>query len=197
MGAAPATIRYASLKPAEKGFFDLGSDHENFMRRALAEADKAAAAGEFPVGCILVHGDRIVARGARENSRTAGRNELDHAEMLALQRLSRRPEDIRYEDLTIYCTMEPCLMCFAALVLAGVGTIVYAYEDVMGGGTACALEGPPPFYRQRRPQVLAGVLRDESLARFQAFFTDPGNDYWRDSALARYTLAQKCAAVHP
>lgn len=167
------------------------------MRRALAQADTAAAAGEFPVGCILVHGDRIVARAARENSRTAGRNELDHAEMLALRRLSRGPLEIDPEGLTLYCTMEPCLMCFAALVLAGVGTIVYAYEDVMGGGTACPLDHLPPLYRQRRPRVLPGILRHESLVRFQAFFTDPGNDYWHDSALARYTLSQKSAVVHP
>jgi tRNA(adenine34) deaminase len=160
------------------------------MRRALAQADQAAAAGEFPVGCIFVHVDRIVARGARENSQLAERNEVDHAEIVALRRLSRRSEEIRYKDLTLYCTMEPCLMCFAALVLAGVGTIVYAYEDVMGGGTACALEGLPPLYRQRRPRVLPGVLRNESLVRFKAFFADPRSDYWRDSALARYTLAQ-------
>lgn len=171
-------------------------DHEHFMHRALAEADRAGAAGEFPVGCILVHHDRIVVRGARAASRVERRNELDHAEMVALRRLSRRPEKIPTEDLILYCTMEPCLMCFAALVLAGIGSIVYAYEDVMGGGTACALDSLPPLYRQRRPRVLPGVLRHESLARFQAFFTDPGNDYWRDSKLARYTLSQKHTAGH-
>ena len=170
-------------------------DHEYFMRQALAEADTAAAAGEFPVGCILVHGDRIVVRGAREASLTAGRNELDHAEMVALRRLSRRPGEIRPKELTIYCTMEPCLMCFAALMLAGIGTIVYAYEDVMGGGTACPLDRLPPLYRQHRPRILAGILRHESLARFQAFFADPKNDYWHGSRLASYTLSQKKAAA--
>ena len=80
-------------------------------------------------------------------------------------------------------------MCFAALVLASIGTIVYAYEDVMGGGTACRLDELPPIYRQRRPRVLPGVLRNESLARFQAFFANPANDYWHDSVLARYTLS--------
>lgn len=170
-------------------------DHEHFMRQALTVADRALADGEFPVGCILVYNGEIIVRGARESTQPEWRNELDHAEIVALRQLSRRPEKIRPEDLTLYCTMEPCLMCFAALLLAGIGTIVYAYEDVMGGGTACALDSLPRLYRQRRPRILPGVLRNASLARFQAFFADPGNDYWRDSALARYTLSSKPTAT--
>lgn len=165
------------------------------MRRALVEADKAMAAGEFPVGCILVHEDRIIANGARQSSRTDGRNELDHAEMVALKHLARLPDQARPEKLTLYCTMEPCLMCFAALMLAGIGTIVYAYEDVMGGGTGCDFSGLPQLYHQQRPQVLGGVMRQESLTRFQTFFADPENDYWRESALADYTLAQDRTAL--
>jgi tRNA(adenine34) deaminase len=90
--------------------------------------------------------------------------------------------------------MEPCLMCFAALMLTGIGTIVYAYEDVMGGGTACDLDCLPPLYKQRRPRIIAGILRQASLERFRAFFADPQNDYWRDSLLASYTLAPETAA---
>jgi tRNA(adenine34) deaminase len=167
-------------------------NHEHFMRRALAEADKAMAAGEFPVGCVLVHRGRVLASGAREASRGDRRNELDHAEMVALRRLKGR-QAAPDEDWTLYCTMEPCLMCFAALMLAGIGTIVYAYEDAMGGGTACDLDHLPSLYRRRRPRILGGVLRQESLTRFQTFFADPQNDYWRDSALADYTLSQKLA----
>ncbi len=169
-------------------------DHEHFMRLALREADKAMAANEFPVGCILVHADQVVASGARQASRRDQRNELDHAEIVALRRLAEHPEAIPPRHLTLYCTMEPCLMCFAALMLEGIGTIVYAYEDAMGGGTACDLSSLPPLYRRRRPRVLGGVLRRESLARFKAFFSNPQNDYWQDSWLAEYTLAQENAA---
>lgn len=169
-------------------------EHVHFMRQALVEADKAMAAREFPVGCILVHRDRVVVCGGRKSSRADRRNELDHAEMIALRRLNRLPDQIQPKDLTLYCTMEPCLMCFAALMLAGIGTIVYAYEDVMGGGTGCDFNGLPPLYHHVRPQVLGGVMRQESLARFQTFFADPENDYWRDSALASYTLSQELAA---
>ncbi len=165
-------------------------DHEHFMRLALTEADRAMAAGEFPVGCILVRAGQVVVSGARRASRADQRNELDHAEMVALRRLAGQPDNVLPQDLTLYCTMEPCLMCFAALMLAGIGTVVYAYEDVMGGGTRCDFKDLPPLYQAQRPRVVGGILRRESLARFQAFFADPGNDYWRDSALAAYTLTQ-------
>ncbi|MBL0713424.1 MAG: nucleoside deaminase [Desulfosarcina sp.] len=168
-------------------------DHDHFMHQALAEADKAMARGEFPVGCILVHRNRILVSGARESSRADHRNELDHAEMVVLGRLNKLPDKYQSEDLRLYCTMEPCLMCFAALMLAGIGTIVYAYEDVMGGGTACDFNCLPALYRRRRPRVIAGILRPESLARFKAFFADPDNDYWRGSLLAGYTLSQELA----
>ncbi len=163
--------------------------HEYFMRCALIEADKAKAAGEFPVGCVLAHRNRVVAAGARQASRGDWRNELDHAEMVTLRRLNRLAAKLPPEDLTLYSTMEPCLMCFAAIMLAGIGTIVYAYEDVMGGGTACDFNPLPPLYDRRRPRIIAGILRQESLARFKAFFMEPQNDYWRDSLLANYTLS--------
>ena len=169
-------------------------NHEYFMRLALKEAEKALAAGEFPVGCILVHDGRILASGTRRGSRTGGRNELDHAEMVALRRLAELAPGVMPRDISLYCTMEPCLMCLAALMLAGIGTIVYAYEDVMGGGTGLDLDGLPPLYPQRRPRIIAGVLRRTSLRLFQAFFADRCNDYWRDSDLAGYTLAQETAA---
>ncbi len=170
-------------------------EHEQFMRRALIEADKAAAAGEFPVGCVLVHNHQVVAVGARQASRAEQRNELDHAEMVALRRLNHLALKVAPENLTLYSTMEPCLMCFAALMLTGIGTIVYAYEDVMGGGTACDLSHLPPLYNNRRPQIITGILRQESLKRFRAFFANPQNDYWRDSLLASYTLAPQTVSA--
>ncbi len=170
-------------------------DHEHFMRYALGEADKAQAAGEFPVGCVLVHRDRVLVAGTRRASRTDQRNELDHGEMVTLRRLNRLAESLPPGDLTLYGTMEPCLMCFAALMLAGIGTIVYAYEDVMGGGTGCDFHRLPPLYNQRRPRVIGGILRQESLTRFQAFFGDPANDYWRGSLLARYPVSQPTAST--
>jgi len=164
--------------------------HMTFMRQALVEAEAALAAKEFPVGCLLVSGSDIVARGRRMRSRGQGLTELDHAEIVALRSLAEtftpppRP-------LTAYATMEPCLMCYASLLLNGVTTIVFAYEDVMGGGTSMPLDRLPPLYRNLAPTIVSGIGREESLALFRRFFNDPANDYWRDSQLADYTLRQE------
>jgi tRNA(adenine34) deaminase len=165
-------------------------DDDRFMGEALKEAEAALARGDFPVGCVVVIHNRIVARGSRRGTSGAGPNELDHAEMVALRELAAEPEPAPAAGLTVFCTMEPCLMCFAALMLNGVGEVVFAFEDPMGGGTGCSRTGLSPLYRNSPIVVRSGVRRSESLALFKAFFADAGNDYWRGSHLAKYTLAQ-------
>ena len=165
-------------------------DDAYFMQAALEEARRALENGEFPVGCVIVGAGRIIARGARRGSRSVNPSEIDHAEMLALRELERLDGHIAREDLVIYSTMEPCLMCFAALALSRIGKVVYAYEDVMGGGTNCDLESLPPLYRTLRPRVVGGILRSESLALFKAFFGDAANIYWQGSLLETYTSDQ-------
>lgn len=158
------------------------------MKKALDQAKQALEAGEFPVGCVLVYQGRILQSGARRRSIGTKRNEVDHAEMVALRRLSDLGDAIDHSQITAFSTLEPCLMCFSALILAGIGEIVYAYEDIMGGGTGCELARLPPLYRDSLLKVVPGVLRAESLALFKVFFADPANDYLRNSLLAEYTL---------
>ena len=161
-----------------------------FMTEALGLAQTALVDGEFPVGCVIADGDTVVARGYRTGTVAGSGNEIDHAEINTLRHLSGSIPDINRSRLTIYCTMEPCLMCFSAILLSGIGRIVYAYEDVMGGGTGCDRSGLPPLYRNAQLTVISGVLRTNSLLLFRQFFTDSGNPYWADSLLSRYTLAQ-------
>ena len=161
-----------------------------FMTAALGLAQTALADGEFPVGCVIADGDKSVARGHRTGTAAGSGNELDHAEINALRHLSGDIPDVDRSALTIYCTMEPCLMCFSAIVLSGICRIVYAYEDIMGGGTGCDRSGLPPLYRNAQLTVISGVLRENSLALFKQFFADSGNPYWADSLLSRYTLNQ-------
>jgi tRNA(adenine34) deaminase len=165
-------------------------DYEHFMGAALEQAHEALARGEFPVGCVMVHRGRIIATGAREGTRGDGRNELDHAEMTALRRLSTHPAAPEPCGVSVFSTMEPCLMCFAALMLHGIGEIVFAFEDPMGGGTTCDRSRLSPLYRESRIRVRPGVRRRESLDLFKAFFAEPRNPYLRDSYLAEYTLRQ-------
>ncbi len=165
------------------------TDHQAFMQIALQAAGSALDAGEFPVGCVLVSDGRVVASGARRNSRGEA-NELDHAEIVALRSLLDRCPSIDPSRVVVYSTMEPCLMCFSTLILNGIRTIVYAYEDVMGGGCGLELNRLAPLYSSMRVTVVSGVCRSTSLDLFKLFFSSPDNDYWQDSLLARYTLAQ-------
>lgn len=160
------------------------------MLQALALARQALTDGEFPVGCVIAAGDTIVARGHRTGTSTGQENEIDHAEINAIRQLNRSYPDLDRSTLALYSTMEPCLMCFSAILLSGIDRIVYAYEDVMGGGTGCDRSGLAPLYRDARLTVTAGVLRERSLALFYRFFADAGNLYWADSLLCRYTLDQ-------
>ena len=164
--------------------------HEEFMGLALSEAAQALATGEFPVGCILVADNEVLVRSRRLHSRADTANEFEHAEIVAVQKLVTEYPWIAKERIILYSTMEPCLMCYAALLLNGIHTIVYGYEDVMGGGTNLQLTGLKPLYQQMRVTIVPDVLRHECLALFKQFFANPANAYWQESQLARYTLAQ-------
>jgi tRNA(adenine34) deaminase len=168
-------------------------NHEDFMREALGLAGIALKEGEFPVGCVLVFKNKILATGSRKGTLAGTANEVDHAEFIALRNLSDidSNKDIDRNEITLYSTMEPCLMCFGAILLSGIGRIVYAFEDVMGGGTKIDLKSLSPLYRERKIFVISGILRNKSLEIFKAYFSNPSNSYWKGSLLADYTLAQK------
>ena len=163
-------------------------DYRYFMKLALGQAEHALAEGEFPVGCVMVYQDKVLVTGSRKGTIRDDRNEIDHAEMVALRRLTEIEDPIDPDKITAFCTMEPCLMCYGALILAGVGEIVFAYEDVMGGGTGCELSRLKPLYKNSPVMVVPGVMRAESLKIFKTYFSNPANSYWKQSLLAEYTL---------
>lgn len=164
--------------------------HEKFMRIALDQAEAALDNGEFPVGCVIVCDGEVVATGARINS-GVDLCELDHAEIVALRNLQRTRPDIDLSSVTVYSTMEPCLMCYATLIVNSVHRVVYGYEDVMGGGTNLPLPLLSPLYSSLKMEITRDILRQDSLSLFQEFFTSGKNDYLKDSLLAQYTLQQK------
>lgn len=174
---------------------EMMSEHEHFMRAALEEARQALVAGDFPVGCVMVAEKRIVARGRRMNSAEGCRNEIDHAEVVTLRALIAEQPQLDLATVTVYSTLEPCLMCYTTMLLSGIRSFVWAYEDVMGGGANLPLYMLNTFYAQMRVHLLDRVLRDESLCLFQEFFRT--GTYWQDSLLARYTQAQTVKAAQP
>lgn len=158
------------------------------MQAALAEARLALAEGEFPVGCVLAEEGRIIAQGRRRNSGSTSRNELDHAEIVTLRSLLAAQPSRQCSRITCYSTLEPCLMCFSTMLLSGIRRFVWAYEDVMGGGTALPLDRLVPLYQEMQVELLPGLLRDESLTLFARFFQD--HSYWQGSLLASSTCAE-------
>ncbi len=168
-------------------------NYEEFMKKALGQARSAYAADQFPVGCVIVQDNDVIASGAR--SGTSGGlaffSEIDHAEIRALKALEAYDGKFAPERAVLLCTMEPCLMCFAAIILSGIKTVVFAYEDAMGGGTCCDLKSLSPLYRDVEIKVVPHVLREKSLDLFYDFFNKEANLYWKGSLLESYTLAQR------
>lgn len=167
--------------------------HACFMEKALTEANLAYSRGEFPVGCVIVHENRIVATGSRQGT-VAGNpvSETDHAEILALKQLERIEMPVDRCQLTLYSTLEPCLMCWGAILISGIRSVVYAYEDIMGGGTRCDLANLPQLYSGQPVTLVRHMLRKQSRDLFKRYFSNPDNVYWKDSLLARYTLDPAC-----
>lgn len=166
--------------------------HEKYMQIALAQAEEALVLGEFPVGSIFVYEEQVLAGGRREHSQEKNDtvNEIDHAEIVALRYFLSQESTIPLAEITVYSTMEPCLMCYSTMILNGIRKIVYGYEDVMGGGTNLPLQQLNPLYKEMRIELVPDVLREQSLSLFKRFFANPENNYWKDSLLSSYTLNQ-------
>ncbi|MDY6793594.1 MAG: nucleoside deaminase [Thermodesulfobacteriota bacterium] len=164
-------------------------NYEYFMKKALILAEKALLKGEFPVGCVMVYQNKVLASGSRIHSKGRDINETDHAEIIALQQLADK-KNIEKSKVSVFCNLEPCLMCYGALILSGIGEIVYAYEDVMGGGTNCDLSVLPPLYKNTRISIIPHILRNESLQLFKIYFSNPETHYWQGSLLETFTLGQ-------
>jgi tRNA(adenine34) deaminase len=147
---------------------DAGSDVD-FMRVALERAAAAGADGEVPVGAVLVHDGRIIA--AAGNAPVASRDPTAHAEMVALRAAGQALGSYRLIDTTLYVTLEPCVMCAAAIVHARVRRVVFGAWDQRAGGAGSltnvfALPG-----LNHRVDVFGGVLMEECVRVLQGFFT--------------------------
>ena len=95
---------------------------EKYMKEALKQARKAYKLGEVPIGCVIVYGDKIIARGY--NRRKTDKNTLSHAELQAIRKASRVMGDWRLEECDMYVTLEPCQMCSGAIVQARIPRVV-------------------------------------------------------------------------
>lgn len=151
------------------GGMDEGFDLE-MMRRAMAQAQAAADAGEAPIGAVLVDpaSGEVVAEA--HNQPIGLHDPTAHAEILALRAAAAKAGNYRLTGLTLYVTLEPCAMCAGAISHARIGRVVYGAADEKGGAVAHG----PKFFEQptchSRPSVTAGLLAEDSSALLKGFF---------------------------
>ena len=143
-------------------------DDFDFMRLALAEAEKALASGDVPIGAVAVHQGRVIGAGC--NRREADADPTAHAEMIALRAAAARLGRWRLDDVTLYSTLEPCPMCAGALVMARVPRLVYAALEPKTGAAGSVVDLLRHPGLPHRVDVFAGVLAEEAAALLQAFF---------------------------
>ena len=160
--------------------------HERWMELALAEADRAGAAGEVPVGCIIVD-ESGVELGRGGNVRETLQDPTAHAEIVALRAAAARLGSWRLSGATVYVTLEPCPMCAGALVNARVARLVYGCDDPKAGAvrTLYTLCEDPRL--NHRLSVTPGILADDCAELLRAFFRErrkPASDGVTDATLS-------------
>ncbi len=138
------------------------------MREALRLARVAAGAGEVPVGAVVVANGEVAGRGW--NSPVTRNDPTAHAEILALREAAGRLANYRLEDATLYCTLEPCVMCAGALVAARVRRLVFGGRDLRFGGVRSKFRLADSDVLNHRVEVEEGLLAVECVELLQEFF---------------------------
>jgi tRNA(adenine34) deaminase len=138
------------------------------MREAIAMARAAEAAGEVPVGAVVELGGKIAGRGA--NSPIARNDPTAHAEILALREAAARIANYRLENATLYCTLEPCVMCAGALVAARIKRVVFGTRDLRFGGVRSKFQIADSDVLNHKAEIVEGVLAVECVELLRGFF---------------------------
>lgn len=144
------------------------NQHEQFMKEAIKQAQKAARLDEVPIGCVITYQNRIIARGY--NRRNTDKSTLAHAEISAIKKASKVIGDWRLEECTLYVTLEPCQMCAGAIVQARIPQVVIGTMNAKAGcaGSVYNLLQEPRFNHQ--VEVVYDVLREECTTLLTSFF---------------------------
>ena len=141
---------------------------EEFMQAALAEAKKAQALGEVPIGCVIVHQGQIIGRG--HNLRETTQQAEKHAEMIAIAQANQVLDSWRLPEAELYVTLEPCPMCSGAIINSRIAKVYYGAADEKAGtaGTLMNLLTDPRFNHQVKVQK--GLLQAECAQILSDFF---------------------------
>ena len=165
---------------------------EKFMKAAIREARKAYALDEVPIGCVIVSGDKIIARGY--NRRNTEGNTLAHAEISAIRKASKKLGDWRLEDCTMYVTLEPCQMCAGALVQSRIDEVVIGSMNPKAGCAGSVLNLLEVDGFNHKVKITRGVLEEECSVMLSDFFRELRAKKKHLRMLAKQEAETECCA---
>jgi len=144
--------------------------HEYWMRRAIREANKAQGKDEVPIGCVIVRDGTVIARG--HNLRETSQDPAGHAELIAIRKAARKLGSWRLLETTLYVTLEPCIMCMGAIILARIPTVVFGCYDPKGGaaGSLFDLSNDPRL--NHRVDLIPQILEQDCSELLRSFFAE-------------------------
>ena len=138
------------------------------MKLALKEAEKAQKIDEVPVGCVIVKDDHVIARG--HNQKEKKQQAILHAEIVAIQKASRKLGNWNLKDCDLYVTLEPCMMCTGAIIQSRIRSIYYGTDDPKGGCTDTLIDIRKIERINHHPDIHSGVLKEECADILKNFF---------------------------
>ena len=145
-------------------------DHVYWMTRAIAEAGKAEAKNEVPIGCVIVHDGKIVARG--HNLRESTQDPAAHAELIAIRKAARKRNSWRLLDCTLYVTLEPCTMCMGAILLSRIPRVVFGCYDPKGGAAGSVYDLSNDCRLNHRVELVPRILETACSQLLSSFFAN-------------------------
>ena len=143
---------------------------EKYMKEAIRQAQKAAALGDVPIGCVIEYQGTIIGRGY--NRRMADKTTLAHAEITAIRKACRKMGDWRLEGCTLYVTLEPCPMCAGAIIQARIPTVVIGSMNPKAGCAGSVLDLLHQEGFNHQAETHTGILQEECSALLTTFFKD-------------------------
>ena len=146
------------------------TQEEKYMKEAIKQAKKAAVIGDVPIGCVIVEDDKIIARAY--NQRNKKKTTLAHAELLAIQKASKKVNDWRLEDCTMYITLEPCQMCAGAIVQARIPKVVIGAMNPKAGCAGSVLNILQIDKFNHHVEIERGLLEAECSQMLSDFFKE-------------------------
>lgn len=140
------------------------------MQRAIAEAAKAQAKDEVPIGCIIVRDNQIIARG--HNLRETDQDPAAHAELIAIRKAAKKLNSWRLLDTILYVTLEPCIMCMGAIILSRIPTVVFGCYDPKGGAAGSIYDLSDDSRLNHSVKLIPLVMAEECSGLLTGFFAD-------------------------